>query len=79
MKNMFVNVFVKDYELELDGKVVTISGERWLGVLHPENEERYFEGATFGFRDDGEYQHEGEVIKSKREFEDMVHFLKYLE
>lgn len=30
MKNMFVNVFVKDYELELDGKVITISGERCL-------------------------------------------------
>lgn len=68
---MFATVWVKDYEIDLDGKPYTVKGERWLGIVHPENEEKYFEGCSFGLKDNGKYEYEGEVVRSKREFEEM--------
>ena len=68
---MFATVWVKDYEIDLDGKPYTVKGERRLGIVHPENEEKYFEGCSFGLKDNGKYKHEGEVVRSKREFEEM--------
>ena len=47
---MFATVWVKDYEIDLNGKPYTVKGERWLGIVHPENEEKYFEGCSFGLK-----------------------------
>ena len=30
---MFATVWVKDYEIDLDGKPYTVKGERWLGIV----------------------------------------------
>ena len=65
---MFANVFVKDYEIQLDGKPYTVKGERWLGVINPDDEENYFEGVAFDFCQK-RYVMAGDIKKTKAEFE----------
>lgn len=66
---MFADVFVKDYEIQLDGKPYTVKGERWLGVINPDDEENYFEGVNFDFDDEKRYVMGGDITKTKAEFE----------
>ena len=65
---MFANVFVKDYEIQLDGKPYTVKGERWLGVINKEDEENYFEGVSFDFCQK-RYVMGGDITKTKAEFD----------
>ena len=65
---MFANVFVKDYEIQLDGKPYTVKGERWLGVINKEDEENYFEGVSFDFYQK-RYVMAGDITKTKAEFD----------
>ena len=65
---MFASVHVKDYEIQLDGKLYTVKGERWLGVINKEDEENYFEGVTFDFCQK-RYVMGGDITKTKAEFE----------
>ena len=66
---MFANVFVKDYEIQLDGKPYTVKGDRWLGVINKDDEENYFEGVVFDFDDEKRYVLGGDIKKTKAEFE----------
>lgn len=66
---MFASVHVKDYEIQLDGKPYTVKGDRWLGVINPDDEENYFEGVVFDFDDEKRYVMAGDIKKTKAEFE----------
>lgn len=67
---MFASADVKDYEIEIDGKPFTVKGERWLGYVNPNNEEKYFTGLIFDPKDDGyELCEAGMITVSKEKFE----------
>ena len=65
---MFASAEVKEYKIELDGKPYSVKGERWLGVINPDDEKKYFEGAIFAPRKTG-YQMDGTITRTKSEFE----------
>lgn len=66
---MFVNVWVNDYTILLDGKPYTVNGDRWFGVIDRNNPEKYFCGAVFDFDvKDGTYTYAGEVTRTESEF-----------
>lgn len=65
---MFASAEVKEYKIELDGKPYSVKGERWLGVINPDDPEKYFEGAIFIPKETG-YQMDGTITKAKPEFE----------
>ena len=50
---MFADVRVKDYKIDLYGKPCIIKGERWLGVINRDEEDCYFEGTVFIYRNNG--------------------------
>lgn len=65
---MFASAEVKEYKIELDGKPYSVKGERWLGVINPDDPEKYFEGVIFTPKETG-YQMDGTITKAKLEFE----------
>ena len=68
---MFASVWVKDYEIDLEGKPFTVKNERWLGLVNKEGEP-YFVGMVFDWNEDKqEYSVNcaGEIQKTKEEFE----------
>jgi len=67
---MFASADVKDYDIELDGKPYTIKGERWLGYVNPQNEEKYFTGMIFDPCENGyELCEAGMITRTRQEFE----------
>ena len=67
---MFASAEVKDYEFELDGKPYTVKGERWLGYVNPNDEEKYFTGMVFDPCENGyELCEAGMITISKETFE----------
>ena len=69
---MFVNAWIKDYEIQLDGKPYTVRNERWIGVI-TENPEKYFSGSIYDYdKKTGTYSHGGTTAVSKAEFQARV-------
>lgn len=72
---MFASVEVKDYTIQLDGKPMTVKGERWLGIVNRKDgvvtdEENYFEGSVFDYDEKTDsYSMAGSVNKTKAEFD----------
>ena len=67
---MFASAEVKNYEIELDGKPYTVKGERWLGYVNPNDEEKYFTGMVFDPCENGyELCEAGMITISKETFE----------
>lgn len=67
---MFASAEVKDYEIELDGKPYTVKGERWLGYVNPNDEEKWFTGMVFDPCENGyELCEAGMITISKETFE----------
>ena len=72
---MFASVEVKDYTIQLDGKLLTIKKERWLGIVNRKDgvvtdEENYFEGSVFYYDEKTDsYSMSGSVNKTKAEFD----------
>ena len=70
---MFVNAYVKDYVIDLDGKPYTVKGERWLGVVNPDKPESYFEGQIFDYDEKaGRYTGGCTTLRTKAEYDELV-------
>jgi hypothetical protein len=66
---MFVNAYVKDYEIEIDGGKETIKNERWLGWINQHDGTRYFVGEAFSYNEKkNTYDLVGEIIVTMAEF-----------
>lgn len=66
---MFVSAEVKDYEISGDEGTITVKGERWLGVVNPDDEENYFDGVFFSLNRKNKYTLDGTLHITKKEFE----------
>ena len=70
---MFVNAYVKDYVIDLDGKPYTVKGERWLGIVNPKDTENYFSGTIYDYDEETDsYSDAGTITRSKTEYDEFV-------
>lgn len=70
---MFVNAYVKDYVIDLDGKPYTVKGERWIGLVNPKNPDKYFKGMAFDYDEKTDsYSGSYTTERSKTEYDELV-------
>lgn len=73
-----VAVSLKPYTTQVDGKPYEVRGEKWTGLIIPENTERYFVGTVWDLDENDNYSGGDSVWASRSELWDRAERVTFL-
>ena len=73
-----VAVSLKPYTTQVDGKPYEVRGEKWTGLIIPENIERYFVGTVWDLDENDNYSGGDSVWASRSELWDRAERVTFL-